>query len=271
MDASKHLVSVIIPTIVINDYLRNAIDSILRQTYKSLEIIIVFDGALVPDVLPTWLQDPRLRIITHEVNQGTPLALNSGIGAAKGEFIARLDADDIALEGRIQAQVKYLLENPSVVCVGTGSVLINSQGKSIQGSETKLLSGYVTHELLTRNPLLHSSVMYRTDIVRSIGGYSPVMRRMQDYELYLRLARKGEIAVLSGIFAAYRVHDNQHSRNTSPWTPYTRLILKRRWELAQSLGASSISQTLRNVAWFTGQVARHYGVIRPRYLRKVKI
>lgn len=266
---SMGLVSVVIPTVVVNDYLQEAVDSVLQQSYRKVEVIVVLDGAKIPDPMPNYLQDSRVRLVVHDKNEGTPTALNSGIEASYGEFIARLDADDLALEGRLESQVAFLLGEPSVICVGTRSLLIDSVGNVVESSESLGKVGRVTRELLVRNPLLHSSVVYRADSVRAVGGYSLVMRRMQDYELYLRLARKGEMEVLPEILTAYRVHTDQFSKNTSPWTAYTRLILKRRLELARHLGEPILIQLLRNFAWFIGQVARHHGLLRPKYLRNV--
>lgn len=265
---SAPLVSVVIPTVIVDDYLQQAVESVLEQRACHLEVIVVMDGADTPYPVPEYLMDDRVILVEHKFRRGTPVALNSGIAVARGQFIARLDADDLALQGRFTAQVDFLCRNPSVACVGTGAVLIDSQGNDIGKPPTAVMGTIVTSALLARNPLLHSSVMYRAEQVRAIGGYSDVMRRMQDYELYLRIALIGEVATIPEAYAAYRIHSDQFSRNTSPWAQYTRLILRRRLELANHLGAPRILQLGRNAVWFLAQVSRHYGLTRPRYMRR---
>lgn len=261
-------VSVVVPTISIDGYLEEAIESLLQQEGCVVEVVVVLDGVEPSGDLPRWLEDGRVRVVRLPTRQGTPRALNHGIGRASGQLIARLDADDIALPGRLRRQVEFLDEHPEVVCVGTDFVLIDPASQVIGASPRVPAGADQARALLLRNQLLHSSVMYRADVVRAVGGYADAMHRMQDYELYLRLALHGGIAVLGEVLTAYRVHPGQHSRNTSPWQPYTRLLLRRRTELALALGVSRASQWARNALWFGAQVARHHGVVRPGYLRR---
>jgi glycosyltransferase involved in cell wall biosynthesis len=259
------LVSVVIPATRIDEYLRQAVLSVLSQDAVRLEVVLVLDG-VADSGSPPWLFDERIVVIRYAQRRGTPIALNLGIAVSSGQYIGRLDADDVALPGRLAAQAKFLLSNENVVCVGTAAQLIDSAGEVIGVSPAIAASRGTAQELLIRNPLVHSSVMFRAAQLREAGGYDPVMTRMQDYELYLRLAQTGDLACLPRIFTSYRVHDKQSSRNTSPWSRYTRLVLRRRAELAQIMSVSRTRQHLRNAMWFFGQVARHYGLSRARYL-----
>ncbi|WP_104089108.1 glycosyltransferase [Cryobacterium sp. N19] len=262
------LVSVVIPTIKIDSFLREAVESILSQNYINFELIVVLDGLLVPQNSPEWMGDPRVRVVPLANNVGTPRALNIGISQCRGIYIARLDADDIAYPGRLQAQVTAFSNASGLVCLGTGTDVIDDAGRLIRKMIGSGESGRAG--LLTRNTLVHSSVMYRRDVFLSLGGYNQLCKRAQDYELFLRFAAVGEIASLPGVFTAYRTHPAQHSKNTSPWKIYTREILRRRLDLARAMGRAPIGQVLRNVQWFTYQVLRHHGIFRPRYLLRDK-
>lgn len=259
----------IVPTVRIDEHFEDAMQSLLSQRYGSIEIIVVLDGVAVePD--DRWGSDPRVRIEKLEYRVGTPRALNHGASLAAGKYIARLDADDVAKPGRIAAQVAVLEASPNLVCIGSSVELIGGQGESLGRLEAVVGPTNVTSGLLRRNMLIHSSVMYRTDAFRSIGGYNTTCARMQDYDLFLRLAAIGELDNSPAILTSYRIHPGQHSRNTSPWKRYTREILRARSVLSRVQGRSPLRQSARNGFWFLAQVARHHRLTMPGYIRRMK-
>ncbi|MBN7793381.1 glycosyltransferase [Microbacterium esteraromaticum] len=262
-------VSVVIPTVRFDEHLDAAILSILAQDIADLEIILVLDGVPMCEQRE-WSKADRLRVLELATRVGTPGALNAGIAAAKGEFIARLDADDLAMPHRLRLQRDFLLDNLDVGCVGSFVRLIDDAGEDLGGLESVVTPEEVRSRLMRSNPLVHSSVMYRRSVVTALGMYSSLMVRMQDYELFLRLAAMSSISILPEYLSAYRVHPGQHSRNSVPWKPYTFEILRKRSDLARAVGVSQLRQSLRNATWFVGQVVRHFGVVRPGYLRGAK-
>ena len=110
----------VVPAIAFNSHLDAAIHSLLEQSYSNFEVIVVLDGVGL-DSSRTWTTDSRVRFVCHETRQGTPVALNAGIREAGGEYIARLDADDVSFPSRIARQVDYLVAHPDTGCVGTVS------------------------------------------------------------------------------------------------------------------------------------------------------
>lgn len=239
----------------------------LGQTYGNLELIVVLDGVeLNPG--DSWMRDPRVRVERLYERVGTPRALNHGASRARGKYIARLDADDIAQPERLVEQVKVLELSPNLVCLGSSVRLIDAEGEIIGHLDAPAGPRVVVSKLLERNIMVHSSVIYRADSFRAVGGYNPECTRMQDYDLFLRLATIGEIDNCAAAFTSYRVHLGQHSRHSSPWGKYTREVLRGRSRLARREGIRRSRQLVRNATWFTYQIARHYGWVRPGYLRR---
>lgn len=260
------LVSVIIPSVRLDAHFFEALDSVVNQTYRSLEIIVVLDG-LASAGDESKFQDDRIRLRILKSRVGTPLALNHGAACASGKYIARLDADDIAAPTRFAAQVNALESSPALICIGSSVKLIDMNGRGIGELLAPAGPRNIARSLLTKNVMIHSSVMYRVESFNMIGGYNPTCTRMQDYDLFLRLAAIGDIDNLESFLTSYRVHPGQHSRNSSPWARYTREVLRARLMFAEHEGQSRLRQIARNVAWFGAQVARHYGLRAPGYLR----
>lgn len=178
--------------------LPRAIESLLSQTLIDMEIVVVDDGSTdgSADILHSF--GSRLRVV-HQPNLGLPRALNVGIALAEGEFIARMDHDDIAESSRLARQVAFLKENPRVGLVGSAYHLIDDEGTALgtvypptQDSELKLAFARYC-------PFAHSAVMFRRALFDHVGGYSEAMQlrsASHDFDLWLRLAMDSQIANL---------------------------------------------------------------------------
>lgn len=260
-------VSVVICTIRFDALLDDAVESVLVQSEIDLELILVLDGVRL--VRREWMSDPRVNLVILDARRGTPVALNAGILAAGAPLIARLDADDLMLPGRLRAQKDLLDSRPEIDCVATPVRVIDHEGRRLGSLSMPDSPARIRRTLLLRNCIVHSSVMYRRARIVYVGGYSVRNLRSQDYELFLRMSWCDMwIASIPGEFTAYRVHSNQASRNTSPWAGYTREVLRARLLLAESYGPlEHFIQLFRNLAWFGMQVLRHYGLRMPRYLK----
>ena len=173
-------------------YLKEAIDSILTQTFTDFEFLIIDDASTdkTPDILRSY-SDPRIRIVTNQENIGLTKSLNKGLELAKGEYVARMDADDISLPDRFMEEVNYLDSNLDVAVVGTGRENVDSEGNSL---EVVFPPKIVSSELLLKgNQFQHSSVMFRKNIILKEGGYCESMQCCQDYYFWLKLAKKHQL------------------------------------------------------------------------------
>ncbi|MFK5635299.1 glycosyltransferase [Ornithinimicrobium sp. LYQ103] len=258
-------VSVLLATNVLNAWLDQAVRSILDQGEVDLELVVVHDQIGV-DHDRTWTADPRVRCVTTGTSRGVGHALAVGAQVAQGRYLARLDGDDLALPGRLQAQVQHLQAHPEVVLLGTVARTIDELG-AVTGRLGMTPAGDVRAVLLTRNVVVHSSVMMRRDAYEASGGYEASLRQMEDYDLWLRLALQGEVHVIQRELTEYRVHGGQLSRRAGSSGTYIDVVIRGRLDLARHLGRSLLLQHLRNTAWRAVQVARGRGWRRPGYER----
>lgn len=248
------LVSVIIPAIRDDEFLRVAVDSVQSDGYGNLEVIVVWDAK--DGSKPAERTDVRY-VYTGGV--GTPGANNAGLDAARGDFIARIDADDISYPGRFEAQVRALTANPnSVLCVTWGTVV--DEHAAIVDTYPDVHTEDLPGVLLSRSRLLHSTFMFRKSKFR----YDLRCVRMQDYKIALDIARLSPIVVVPERYVGYRVHGSQTGRQTNLFWQYIPVVLSGRRSLAKNLAESHLRQELRNIAWFLVQYANHIG-LRDRY------
>ncbi|WP_323665716.1 glycosyltransferase family 2 protein [Pectobacterium punjabense] len=203
------LVSVIMPIYNVAEYVHSAIESIINQTYKNIELIIINDGSTddSDSIIKQFLHDTRIKYLSRE-NKGLISTLNEGIAHAQGEFIARMDGDDISHPERIKKQVEFLLKNEDIAVLGTASVIINSESDKI-GERNPPSSPFFNKALMIFGPTVtHPSVMIRRSLVGSELYYNPNSFYVEDYELWLRLSKKVKIANLSEKLFYYRINTN---------------------------------------------------------------
>ncbi len=211
-------ISVLMPVYNAEKYLHQAVESILNQTFRDFECIVIDDGSTdgSKSILQKFQkQDQRIRLISRR-NTGLTVALNEGLSYAKGPYIARMDADDVALPERFAKQLAFLEDNPNYVAVGTRVLLIDPEGWSIGP-----FSQQTTHEAIDAahmagrgGAICHPSVMIRHNALQSIGGYREEMEPCEDRDLFLRLAEIGKLANLKETLLQYRMHPKSvgHSR-----------------------------------------------------------
>ena len=212
-------------------FVRSAIDSILSQTFTDFEFLIVNDGSTdgTADILKS-ITDPRVKVF-HQDNQGCILATEKAVGEAKGEYIAIIDADDIALPERLEKTVTYLDSHPDTVLVGTGFINSNEDlgVKHIEippSNDTELRQA-----LLKYDPFKHPTLLMRADALRNAGSYKgcPYSDHGHDYELYSRLAKFGKLANIPEPLAIIRQHQNQFFRAGHSAEEHRRRVLNIRW------------------------------------------
>jgi GT2 family glycosyltransferase len=195
-------------------FLAEAIESILAQTYRDFEFLIVNDGSSdgSGEIIDGYAaRDARVRPI-HQPNRGLVASLNRMIEEARAPLIARMDGDDITLPERFARQVAFMDANPDHGVVGTSTHDIDMKGRLKHNHDFHPLTHELFLETLTGGPLLcHPSVMMRRDIVRAVGGYRAPFRHCEDYDLWLRLAGRTKLCTIPDRLLYYRRSDTQVS------------------------------------------------------------
>jgi glycosyltransferase EpsE len=169
-----------------------AIGSILAQTFTDFEFLIIDDSSMdgsAQRVAEHAARDSRIRLLQNEVNTGLGALLRRGVAEARGELIARMDADDTSLPQRLQRQVDFFRAHPSTDVVGSYVLDVNKQGKPIRERRVPTAHDKIV-ELVWTCPFIHPTVMFRKDAVLRVGSYA-AMRRRQDYELWFRCVAGG--------------------------------------------------------------------------------
>lgn len=209
----KDKISVIMPVYNVNgEWLREAIDSILNQTYTNYEFIIIDDGSTndTPEILTEYAQkDSRIKIINGE-HKGISNALNKGLEVAQGEFIARMDGDDISLPERFEKQINYLKQNPDIGIVGCNIVLFPKEKFMTYQENIGVL------DVLRYCPVAHPTVMMRNEMLaRYQLKYNEEYKTAEDYELWSRAVKYIKISNINEILYKYRINPNGNSRNAA--------------------------------------------------------
>jgi glycosyltransferase involved in cell wall biosynthesis len=214
----KSRITVLMPVYNGEKYLREAIDSILNQTFTDFEFLIVDDGSTDNSVeIINSYQNSRINLVKNDKNEGLVYTLNRGLSLAKGEYIARMDCDDISLPERLKKQIDFLDSNSEIAVVGTWIKVINEKEEPQTTWQYPLKPLEIQWNLYFYCPLAHPSVMFRKRIILSNGSYSPEMTHAEDYELWWRLSKKYLLANLPDILLIYRQHQssitNEHHQS----------------------------------------------------------
>ncbi len=188
-------------------YLREAIDSILSQTFKDFEFLILNDGSTdkTAEILKSY-QDPRIKIINNEKNIGLTKSLNKGLKIAKGNYIARQDADDISLPTRFEEELKFLKKNSNVALVGTDYFLINEKDKIINTINCLTENRKLKEKLLEGNQFAHGSIIFKKECIEKIGMYREEFKFAQDFDFTLRITEEFDVANIPKSLYKWRIN-----------------------------------------------------------------
>ena len=205
-------------------YLSVAIDSILAQTYSDFEFLIIddasSDGSL--EIIKSYI-DPRIKLIANPERMGLAANLNRGIQLAGGEYIARMDADDISMPQRLEKQVAFMNANPDIAASGTYVIDMNETGRDLKIRKT-LQGRSLMRWAWMPSPMIHPTVILRKNVVEKFG-YDSSMEPAEDYGLWLRMACAGErLDNLGEVLLRYRVHEQSvtsSKRTTQLLTTYS--------------------------------------------------
>lgn len=209
----QKLVTVVITVYNGEKYLAEAIESVLNQTYRAIELILVNDGSqdrsleIIKDYAA---KDDRIVVIDHP-NRGISASNNAAIAVAKGFYYAKIDADDTMHPQRIEKQVAYLENNPEVTMVSCQAYYINGKGKvigeQITPGYTKIEDSHIARQTGELVIALHSGFMTYMEKMREVGGYREYLKCVVDLDLYTRLVQKGGVMIIMpDKFINYRMH-----------------------------------------------------------------
>ncbi|MGI1988470.1 glycosyltransferase family 2 protein [Shewanella glacialipiscicola] len=209
----KDLISVVLPVFNGSKYIGDAINSIVNQSYDNLEIIIVNDGSTDNSIeIIRSFNDDRIIIIDKEVNEGLVCALNDGILLSKGDFIARMDSDDVMLKDRIEYQLNHIKMQKADVVFSNAISLGNRIKRRIS---SKLLDIEIPFLLLVENPLIHPTMFCKGDLLRS-NLYTKRYEYSEDYYLWTQLIiRDCKISYSDYSTIFYRLHGQQITKRKS--------------------------------------------------------
>ena len=208
------MISVILPAYNAHKYLREAVDSILNQTYKDFELIIIDDGSSdsSSEIIESY-NDSRIRFFKNGENKGLIYTLNRGITLANGEYIARMDADDISLPTRFEKQVEYM--DAHLECIVCGSFIQMFKDTENIGKPVGVFGDdAILKEYLFRDACFaHPSVMMRTECIKTTGiHYSSEFLHAEDYKFWVDLVPYGAFYNIPEVLLRYRVGENQVSQ-----------------------------------------------------------
>ena len=203
----KHLVSVLMSVYNNEEYIKNTLKSILKQTYNNIEVVIINDASEDKSrYIIKSFKDKRIKLIDNKNNLGLAKSLNKGIKKCKGKYIARIDADDLMMPDRIEKQVNFLEKNKDIAVLGTSLILINDKDKIIGKRDYPKTNEDINKTILIRNPLAHPSVMIRKSMLPK-KTYDEKLKTSQDYDIWLRINKKYKIANLPHYLLKYRIHE----------------------------------------------------------------
>lgn len=203
------LISVLMPVYNGMPHLKEAVDSILNQDFRDFELIVINDGSR--DDSAAYIQsmtDPRIVLVDHSRNIGLIGTLNEGLKLARGEYIARMDQDDIAHPDRLSVQLRFLTENPEIGMCGSFANVIG---------EDRVIRHPENHEdlriaLLSNNPFIHPSVMMRAGLIRQFGlKYHDEYKSAEDYHFWYTMSTRVKLANIPKTLLSYRIHEGQIS------------------------------------------------------------
>ena len=219
----KPVISVIMPVYNAALYLKEAIQSILSQSFPDFELIIINDGSSdTSEKVIKDFNDSRIVYIKNQDNIGQTKSLNKGILIAQGEFVARMDADDISLPKRFYRQIEFLRQNERVAVVGTWHQEIDTKGRFIRKCFYPILPSVRVRINFSRlvgwASIGHPSTMIRKRVLDELGAYNPEFYICQDYDLWLRIARKYVLENIPEILLKYRVHEHSLTNKFSGQT-----------------------------------------------------
>lgn len=266
MSEIRQLVSVIVPAFNRIDFISETVESVLEQDYPQIELIVVDDGSTdgTFEILEKYAEEGHLKLVTHpeRSNRGQSVSLNKGLGAARGEYIAILDSDDLFAKHKISRQTAYLENNPSIDLVYGKGLAIDEMGNALYEtlSDHHCESGDPARLLVDCYIAVPGGALVRKSLFERAGRFEESFRAAQDHDMALRLFEEGKVAYLPEVAFYYRKHAGSISvnglenrwrtgfeilRRASRRYPYPKWALRKR--------KAVLNYRLAQVYWDTGR------------------
>lgn len=208
-------------------YIRAAVQSVLKQTFKDFELIVVDDGSTDQTAkMVSEFDDKRIKLIKNQVNMERSYSRNLAVKMSSGEYLAILDADDICLEERFEKQLQFMRSNEDVGLLGSDAYILDQNDKIIGYISPPKGSQYIDWLLNFDSVLVHSSAFIRREVFTKAGGYTIGLEPSEDYDLWCRVSNFTLIENISEPLVMYR----QHQTNSS--TLFADLQKQRRFSIA---------------------------------------
>lgn len=243
---TKGLVTVVIPTYNRRQFIGETVDSVLAQTYRDLEVIVVDDGSTdgTEDLLKErYGNEPRFRYIWQE-NAERAVARNTGIKAARGEFVAFLDSDDLWLPAKLELQIQYFARDSQLVMVHTGFSSLYENGTTVSLIlENKIYrQRNIFGQMVFENFVSSPTPLVRRWVLDSIGGFNEDRQLIcfEDWELWIRIASLGPVGYVPESMAIRRLHDGNTEKTLTPmlYCHFMRTILQTLDQSQRAVAAS---------------------------------
>jgi len=258
-EVSVPAVDILLPVRSPAPWLEATLAGLIRQTMPSWRLVAVCHGDS-PSVAETIRRlVPDALILTAPEQVGLPEVLNLGLASCTASFVARIDSDDIPCLDRFERQVEFLSSHPEVALVASPITLIDESGAALGRLSGPSTSAELIRGLHWKCVIQHPSVMFRRTSIVELGGYDPLARHVEDYELWLRLASVSGVETLAEPLTEYRVHPGQVTRTKVIGKPARALVGQARVALARSRGESIGMARLRQFVWSSRQVLREMG------------
>jgi len=214
MSKSNPTISVVMPVYNSAKYLALAIESILNQTFKDFEFIIVDDSSTdsTGQIIKKYIKsDKRIVVAKNIKNLGICNSLNIGLSLARGKYVARMDGDDWSYPERLFKQISFMESHPKTVICGGAIEVCDSNLRVKNQRHYPISDNKVREKILKLNPFAHPAVMYRKEAAIKAGGYNEKLATVEDYDLYFRLGNLGKFVNLNDTLLKLRLRDNSIS------------------------------------------------------------
>jgi len=273
MSTENILISVIMPVYNGEKYLREAIESVLKQTYKNFEFLILNDGSTdSSEQIVLSYHDPRIRYYKNKTNLGLSTTLNKGLQMSKGKYIARMDADDMSHPKRFKKQVTFLENHPDYGIVGSMYVVLDAERNIYEiGGMNFREDEEIKIALLSNNVFVHGETMFRKEIIdRYHFSYNKVYNPCEDYFLWTQMSQVTKFHILEDILYYYMINPNSMSGIGKQWNAMKKMVKRIARELRQKNGLPKIENTtlirlyhngetkIDGKVWFNNQYIKTY-------------
>jgi glycosyltransferase involved in cell wall biosynthesis len=203
----KPVISIVLAVYNGEKFLKESIDSVLNQSYANFELIIINDGSFdsTQNIIDSYSDE---RIICFKLNhRGLSQALNFGIEKSRGDYIARIDDDDIWFKDKLNVQMKYLVDHPEIEFLATAKQVIDENGMILVTSEPERDLDYyeLRSKLLENNIICHSSVLFKRSIIYHTGTYNTNFKNSLDYEYWIRILDNHQGHLIGVPMVKYRI------------------------------------------------------------------